>query len=360
MPLSDAQFLALVKSLAQELPSAFPARCRAAIEELSEKGAERGKDLPPDLCKAVLTFVCSVASPRVAAQPELQFPCLELLGRAGLAVRAYDEDASKADVQAFFFKLLKKEAKAQPAFKPRVMVFLLQYLLRWLQSSNALKSISKEGAFKPEVITSLLETLAAEMGKCLRWQQRWQLKATRALRKVLAATREVAIPWALAFLKKAEDPPALLVAAITTSEGVDRAALMELYTKHVLEAKKPLAEFSLAAWGPAVSGASAEEFEKQLLPTAMRMMKRQPAASATSFPAMVNKAKLDLSSQAKELLDLAPERLKDKATEPSEKSSPVVQEKRLSGRQLVRDVVAKSADLTALVAVAEATDALLA
>ena len=32
------------------------------------------------------------------------------------------------------------------------------------------------------------------------------------------------------------------------------------------------------------------------------------------------------------------------------------QEKRLAGRQLVRDVVAKSADLTALVAVAEAAD----
>ncbi|CAE7661943.1 ILA [Symbiodinium sp. CCMP2592] len=340
MPLNDAQFLALVKSLAQELPSAFPSRCRSAIEELSEKGTERGKDLPPDLCKAVLTFVCSVASPRVAAQPELQFPCLELLGRAGLAVRAYEEDASKADVQAFFFKLLKKEAKTQPAFKPRVMVFLLQYLLRWLQSSNALKSLSKEGAFKPEVITSLLEALASEMGKCLRWQQKWQLKATRALRKVLATTREVAMPWALAYLKKSEDPPALLVAAVTTSEGVDRAALVELYTKHVLEAKKPLAEFSLAAWGPAVTAASAEEFEKQLLPTAMRMMKRQPAASATSFPAMVSSAKLDLSSQAKELLELAPEKLKDK-------------EKRLAGRQLVRDVVAKSADLTALVAVAE-------
>eukprot|EP00439_Symbiodinium_sp_Y106_P002771 s2877_g1.t1 len=368
MPLNDAQFLALVKSLAQELPSAFPSRCRLAIEELSEKGTERGKDLPPDLCKAVLTFVCSVASPRLR---ELQFPCLELLGRAGLAVRAYEEDASKADVQAFFFKLLKKEAKTQPAFKPRVMVFLLQYLLRWLQSSNALKSLSKEGAFKPEVITSLLEALASEMGKCLRWQQKWQLKATRALRKVLATTREVAMPWALAYLKKmgvgrlqaksSQDPPALLVAAVTTSEGVDRAALVELYTKHVLEAKKPLAEFSLAAWGPAVTAASAEdgglsraaqfsrcdkrylalqEFEKQLLPTAMRMMKRQPAASATSFPSMVSSAKLDLSSQAKELLELAPEKLKDK-------------EKRLAGRQLVRDVVAKSADLTALVAVAE-------
>ena len=132
-------------------------------------------------------------------------------------------------------------------------VFLLQYLLRWLQSSNALKCLSKEGAFKPEagasrstgayttqfqgscghrtlaraleppfvirkaaslkgfsgmppkymtehppslgavsetsyrnflkrgsgveqVITSLLEALASEMGKCLRWQQKWQLK----------------------------------------------------------------------------------------------------------------------------------------------------------------------------------------
>jgi hypothetical protein len=28
---------------------------------------------------------------------------------------------------------------------------MLQYLLRWLQSSNAAKSLSKEGAFKAEV-----------------------------------------------------------------------------------------------------------------------------------------------------------------------------------------------------------------
>ena len=31
-----------------------------------------------------------------------------------------------------------------------------------------------------------------------------------------------------------KDPPALLVAAVTTSEGIDRAALLELYTKHAL------------------------------------------------------------------------------------------------------------------------------
>ena len=30
-------------------------------------------------------------------------------------------------------------------------VLMLQYLLRWLQSSNAAKSLSKEGAFKAEV-----------------------------------------------------------------------------------------------------------------------------------------------------------------------------------------------------------------
>ena len=34
--------------------------------------------------------------------------------------------------------------------------------------------------------------------------------------------------------KSSQDPPALLVAAVTTSEGVDRAALVELYTKHAL------------------------------------------------------------------------------------------------------------------------------
>eukprot|EP00435_Cladocopium_sp_Y103_P010782 s3681_g2.t2 len=205
MAMDDAQFLALAKALAQEVPSAFPKRCREAVEDLLEKANERGKDLAPDLCKALITFVGSVAAPRVAMQcSSLQFQCLELLARAGLAVKSYEEDASKADVQAFFFKLMKKEAKTQPCFKPRVMVLMLQYLLRWLQSSNAAKSLSKEGAFKAEVVVSLLETLSAEMARCIRWPPRWQLKTTRTLQKVLAAIPEVALPWALAFLKKTE------------------------------------------------------------------------------------------------------------------------------------------------------------
>ena len=37
--LQNLTWLRLVKSLAQELPSAFPSRCREAIEELSEKGS---------------------------------------------------------------------------------------------------------------------------------------------------------------------------------------------------------------------------------------------------------------------------------------------------------------------------------
>ncbi|CAJ1403962.1 unnamed protein product [Effrenium voratum] len=257
----------------------------------------------------------------------------------GRAVRSY-EDASKADVQAFFFKLLKKEAKSQPTFKPRVMVMLLQYLLRWLQSSDAAKSITKEGAFKAEVVTSLLDTLTGEMSRCIRWRPRWQLKATRALRKVLIAISEVALPWATAFLRKSEEPPALLVAAVTTTPGVDRAVMLELYTKHVLEAKKPLTDFALEAWKPVAKQSSSEELAATLLPTALRMMKRQPAASAVSFPSLVGSVQVDLSPHAKEILDLAPEKLKDK-------------DKKLSGRGLVRDVV-KASQLPALLAVAEA------
>ncbi|CAK9009820.1 unnamed protein product [Durusdinium trenchii] len=167
----------LCKSLAQELPSAAPKRCREALEELLEKAQERKKDLAPDLCKALITFVASMAAPRVPMCMSLQFLCLELLGRAGSSVRAYEDDASKADVQAFFFKLMKKEAKTQPCFKPRIMVLMLQYLLRWLHSSNAQKCLSKEGAFKAEVVTSLLDAWCSEMARCIRWPGRWQLKA---------------------------------------------------------------------------------------------------------------------------------------------------------------------------------------
>lgn len=84
------------------------------------------------------------------------------------------------------------------------------------------------------------------------------------------ATWEVTLPWAVAFLKKSEDPPALLVAALTRTQ-VDRGVLLELYSKQVLEAKKLLTDFALNAWAPALAQSSQEDFA-QLLPTALRMM----------------------------------------------------------------------------------------
>eukprot|EP00435_Cladocopium_sp_Y103_P019326 s3681_g4.t1 len=135
------------------------------------------------------------------------------------------------------------------------------------------------------------------------------------------------------------EPPALLVAAVCRTPAVDRATLLELYSKHVLEAKKVLSDFALRAWSPVAAQSSAEEFSQQLLPTALRMTKRQPAASAVSFPSMVGSVQLDLSAHAKELLETAPEKLKDK-------------DRRLLGRGLVKDV-AKASSSTALLAVAE-------
>lgn len=55
-----------MKASAQELPSATVARCREIVEELLEKAKERRKDLGVDLCKGVITFVVSVAAPKVA------------------------------------------------------------------------------------------------------------------------------------------------------------------------------------------------------------------------------------------------------------------------------------------------------
>ena len=56
----------------------------------------------------------------------------------------------------------------------------------------------------------------------------------------------------------------------------------------VLEAKKVLSDFALSAWAPALRQSSVEDFG-QLLPTALRMMKRQPVASAVSFPSLVGR-----------------------------------------------------------------------
>jgi len=47
--------------------------------------------------------------------------------------------------------------------------------------------------FRTKVVVSLLETLSAEMARCIRWPPRWQLKATRTLQKVLATIPEE--PW---------------------------------------------------------------------------------------------------------------------------------------------------------------------
>ncbi|CAE8614646.1 unnamed protein product, partial [Polarella glacialis] len=119
------------------------------------------------------------------------------------------------------------------------------------------------------------------MGRSIRWKPRWQLKAFVALRKVLSSLPKV-MEHAVAILKKSEDPPALLVAAVAAegtakAESAYRAPLVELYVKIVLEGKQALPEYSLEAWGPVLAAVTPEEFGKQLLPTALRMSKRQPA-----------------------------------------------------------------------------------
>lgn len=343
-----AELLALVKALAQEFPSLSPSRARESVSELLEKAEERGSDLSPDECKGLITFVVTLAAPRVLAVQHLQFPCLELISRAGLAVRKFDDETTRAELHNFFFKLMKKEAKVQPCFKAKVMITMLQFLLRWTQAANVATALTADGLFKADVITGLVEALAGEMGRSNRWKPRWQQKAVDALRKILKHVPK-AMDQAVAILKKSDDPPTLLVAAVTAeaasiAEMPLRTTLIELYSKHVLEAKQPIAsDFGLEAWAPVLASVTAEEFEKQLLPTALRMMKRNPAAITVSFPSMVANLKLDISKQAKEILDpIAPDCLKDK-------------DRRESGRRLVRQVVHRSEDFaTGPLAVAEA------
>ena len=62
--------------------------CRTRLETIvtiASESKERGKDLAPDLCKALITFVGSVVAPRVAMQcSPLWLVCCFILGWCGL------------------------------------------------------------------------------------------------------------------------------------------------------------------------------------------------------------------------------------------------------------------------------------
>eukprot|EP00930_Biecheleria_cincta_P034269 TRINITY_DN23698_c0_g1_i1.p1 TRINITY_DN23698_c0_g1~~TRINITY_DN23698_c0_g1_i1.p1 ORF type:complete len:2738 (+),score=614.06 TRINITY_DN23698_c0_g1_i1:451-8214(+) len=202
-----------------------------------------------------------------------------------------------------------------------------------------------KGALKAELVTGLLDSLYGEMGRSIRWKPRWQLKSSRALRKVLKACPK-AMEHSIAFLKKTEEPPALLVAAVgmecsASPESKERTELVELYVKHFLEAKKPLEGWGLEAWGSIARSVTSDELSKTLVPAALRMQKRNPAAMAVGYPSMVKSLTLDMSSHAKELLETpAIEALKDK-------------DRKHTGRELIQEVTRKSKDVASLQALAE-------
>jgi hypothetical protein len=347
----DSELLAAVKASAQDFQHLPPAKCREAVDELLNLCEQREADLPPEVCKALVQFVLSVASLRCADHRPLQWSCLEVLRQAGRSTRAYETPANRADLHNFFLRLAKKEAKGQPTFKPRVLLLLLQYVLRWAFAADLAGVLAAEGdgALKVDVVTALIEALYGEMGRCHRWPPRWQLKCSRALSRVLRAYPQLA-EHGVAWLRKADEAPGLLVAALGALviaspdfASSQKGALVETYVKQVLEVKKELPAYTLESWGPVLALVSAEELEKQVLPVAVRMVKRNPAAIAVSMPSLLSHLTPDLSKHAKEVLDpLALDLLKDK-------------EKRPRGRRLVQQTARRSAaEPLAAVALAEA------
>eukprot|EP00929_Paragymnodinium_shiwhaense_P086899 TRINITY_DN47277_c0_g2_i1.p1 TRINITY_DN47277_c0_g2~~TRINITY_DN47277_c0_g2_i1.p1 ORF type:complete len:2755 (+),score=912.30 TRINITY_DN47277_c0_g2_i1:113-8377(+) len=338
-----AELVGLLKNLAQELPQLSAAKSVEALDDFLDRcekpervdGGEEAKGKPrparaaalaPDVCKALVNFALSILCARCEANRKLQAKVLELLKIAGLNTRCFDSKDAKDEMQTFFFKLARKEVKTQRVWKPRVMTFLLQNILRWVQVSCADTSALDAAS---DAVGTLLTALYAEMSRCDRWAPRWRLKTTRALRRVLRAIPQ-AKTHALAAAQK-EEAPALLVAAVTAECGKDALKpLVEAYMKTVIEAKKPPSAFLLDAWGPVLAALSEEELDKQVLPSASRMMKRSPAAIMEAFPAMVPKLSIDLSGKAKEYLDImAVELLKQ-------------QDKRPAARLFVRSVASKS------------------
>lgn len=346
-PASDSEFLAAVKGLAQEFHQLPAQECRSAVSELLGRCRRLDSDIPPDGCKALLTFVLSVAALRCSGQLRpLQFHCLDLITCAGRAARKDEDVASRVDLHTFFFKLTKKEAKSQPMWKPRVLVPTLQYILRWIEVAQ-LSRLTEDGGLKPEIVTATMEALFTEMGRAgALWTPRWRLKASRALRRLFRAWPQ-ALDHAITWAKKVDDVPALLVLAVGHEVAAaappcpQHGVLVELFAGKVLEAKLPVAKATLEAWSPVLAEVAPEELEKQLLPLAVRMSKRQPLALAQAFPIMVSLLKANLSRNIKEVMDpLAIEFLKDK-------------DKRAQGRSIIQHAVKKCEDPAAPVAVAE-------
>lgn len=313
-----AELLSHIKQLAQDFQYLSPSECCSVTDGLLER--LEGAELPPDACKAVLTFALSVVALRCPGHRPLQWSCLALVTAAGKSAKAMaaDSAANTADVHSFFLKLGKKEVKAQTTWKPRVLVTLLQNMLRWAQVTNLHKALTAEGegAVKPELLTGLMEALYLEMNRCERWSSRWQVKAAQSLGqlfKALPSLPEHAATWA----GKREDVPALLAAGLSAEVAPQagspmRSSLVDLYSKQVLEAKQPLSDYALECWAPLIATMTKEELEK-LLPLALRMSKRNAAVVAHALPVLASHLKVDASPLAAQFLEpLAVEMIKDK------------------------------------------------
>lgn len=332
MPPSNSDVLASVRSLAQECTHLTSKQCKEAVEEFQHSCCERGSDLTPEVCKGLITLVLSVVSVRNRDTGGLQWSCLQLVAQAGRACRV-QESATRSELHTFFFKLAKAQVKTQCLWKPSVLVPMLQYILCW---STTAQLHEKTEDFSFDAAQALMQALYGEMVRCGRWSARWQLKARRALEKVLA-TPAPFLDHAVDFMKKQEGPALLIAAAgaiCASKKGSQphRVPLVELFVKYVLEAKQPVPDNTLQSWGVIVGLATSEDFEKLVLPSVVKVSKRTPAVAAHNVPLMVSQLTINLTPHAKGLLELlAIETLK-------------VPERRSRGRLLVESVTRGSGE----------------
>merc|ERR1719174_2183042 len=130
---------------------------------------------------------------------------------------------------------------------------MLQYVFRFFTASDfAHAQMEGEGACSFDVVSALMQALFGEMGRSEKWEKKWRVKASRCLTKVLSLCPKM-LEHAVGMTKK-EDPPSLLVAAVSSCvvrAGADcsyRTELVEHYGKCVLEAKQQIMDCSLDSW----------------------------------------------------------------------------------------------------------------
>ncbi|KAL4444093.1 hypothetical protein ABPG75_011830 [Micractinium tetrahymenae] len=274
-----AQALERVQGLGQEASAAERA---AAWEELSAAAAsdagfvdKRAADLAQAVVKTLPAYA-DTGSQRAVQQ---------------FVSAAVERDAF---LKALAGGVVKHEKAKLKPYEAAALVGWTSAVLGQLDVETMKKAVVK----LLECQAAFLEVLAAE------GDEAWAA-AEQAFAPVLRRRPELAAEGTALAKAKASGPLARALLGASAGEGATQqelvAALLPMFCEKVLAAKERGSGGALACWGALAGAASEEQVTGTLLPTAVRMMKRNPEVAMAAAVPMLAGVSLDLSGHVGEL-----------------------------------------------------------